>query len=213
MPERESPARLIVALSAALLAGALGCTGKPAEDAKGRSRSAPVLVKGVDSFDKLKALHEEKGKTAEGALHVWFVALYQYTSRNLDEYERGREGLSYLTIAFKDEKNKDWEGLNSYRTFVERCEKYPHIFRSYAKGSSPQNGYRMDPSDFELTIDRIGTKDSRGTQVYLRSSGADNPRPVYMKQSTQTGLWYVNQFDNVYLDVKKVVDPSKETFE
>jgi hypothetical protein len=52
----------------------------------------------------------------------------------------------------------------------------------------------------------------RGTQVYLRSSGADNPRTIYMKRSDQSGLWYVYSFDNVYVDVRKPVDPTKETF-
>lgn len=171
---------------------------------------SPQQVK-LGSVDELKKLHAETGKTPEGALKCWFIALYQYTSPNASERKRGKEGLDYLTIPFKDAA--DWETRNSYSTFVDRCRNQPHIFRSYAKGTSPQNGYKMDPNAFELDHTRTAPAGTdRGTQVFVRSSGADSPRPIYMKQSEKTGLWYVSTFDNVYVDIRKVVDPSKETF-
>jgi hypothetical protein len=46
----------------------------------------------------------------------------------------------------------------------------------------------------------------------VRSGGADNARPVYLKQSEQSGLWYVNDWSNLYVDIRPPVDPAKEVY-
>ncbi len=172
----------------------------------------PATAELPATLDELKALHAEQGTTPEGALKLWFDACFVYM--NEETREAGAAMLQYLTIPYMDEP--EWFKLNSARTFVERLldPAKQHIFRSYAKGTAPDNGYAMDPNDWELDHIRNNQRegDDRGIQCYVRSSGADTPRPVYLKQSTRTELWFVNVHANVYTDIRPPVDPNRETF-
>jgi hypothetical protein len=159
-----------------------------------------------------KARHQREGTTPEAALKIWFDALFLYmepATRDL-----GRQVLQHLTLPLRD--RADWDRLPSNRTFSDRLKDpaYGHIFRSYAEGTSPDNGYRMEPTDYRLGLagserDRYG----RGWRLLLVSSGADNPRPVYLKKSTSSGLWYVDGFANVYVGVRPPRGPDEERFE
>lgn len=160
----------------------------------------------------LIAAHAESGTTPAGALKAWFDGVFLY----LDEGTRdqGRVALAFLTIPFKDDPG--WERRPSNATFVSRLKDpaHAHIFRSYAEGTSPGNGYAMDPADYRLAIVEEGDDaHGRGYRILLRSSGADNPRPVYLRRSTTTGLWYVSEFGNVYVGIRAPKDPGRETFE
>ena len=71
----------------------------------------------------------------------------------------------------------------------------------------------MDPADFALRIHASrADAHGRGWQVQLASSGADSPRPVYLRQGSQSGLWLVDGFANVYLGIRPPQDPAAETF-
>lgn len=171
-----------------------------------------VAAGDVTETNRVLAAHEELGKTPEGALQLWFEAVYLYMDENTRD--QGREALTYLTIPFKDDAG--WERRSSNRIFVERLQdpKFAHIFRSYVKGTSPSNAYSMSPENFDLVVEE-SSKDAhgRGWRVLLRSSGADMPRPVYMKKSRSTGLWYVSEFANVYVGIRPPVDSRVESFE
>lgn len=157
------------------------------------------------------ARHAELGTTPDGALKLWFEGLFLYSdpaSRDL-----GRRVLQHLTLPFKDDPT--WDERPSNLLFAGRLRDpaFSHIFRSYAKGATPANGYAMDPVAFELEI-RSSRSDAhgRGWRVLLASSGADSPRPVYLKQSSQSGLWFVDGFANVYVGVRPPQSPGAETY-
>ena len=96
-------------------------------------------------------------------------------------------------------------------TFVERMKdpNYNFVFRSFAKGPSPENSYSMDPDNFELNILKI--RDSEGyKKIDLRSSGADNQRTVWLLN--HDGLWYVHTNGGLYAMIrepKNIVDSRK----
>jgi len=203
---RRLTAAILLALSGAVL---LGCP----EGGKGGGAGGGGFFAALAgaSTAELEKLHAVEGKTPEGTIKLWLRACMRCASPS--EAARGKAELTYLTIPFKDAP--DWDTRSSYRTFATRLTEMPQVFRAFAKGATPQNAYAMNPDSFEIDVSRIAPPtagDDRGSQVFLRLAGADNPRPVYMKQSTTTGLWYVAAFDNMYLDVKKVVDPKKEAF-
>lgn len=163
------------------------------------------------SFEEIKARHEQSGADPAAALKCWFEGLFLY----LDEATRdeGREALQHLTIPFK--KDDQWDRRPSNMTFTSRLKdaRHHHIFRSYAKGTAPDNGYKMDPASFELAVEKSHEDaHGRGWTVALRSSGADSARPVYMKKSTKTGLYFVDKHANVYVGVRPPVDPEEEDF-
>lgn len=173
----------------------------------------PARAELPKDLDECKSRQAELGKTPEGAAKVWFDACYVYM--NEDTRDEGRKMLQYLTIPFKD--NPNWDKDRSQEYFLRALLKDQYIMRSYAKGTSPENQYKMDPNDYELNVERVNLnppgRESRGIQVYVKSSGADMPRPLYFKQSTSTKLWYMNAHTNVYTGIRPPKEGNQEEFD
>lgn len=159
--------------------------------------------------DELRRRHETEGTTPEGALRLWFEAAFLFFDKATES--EGRKALQYLTIPYKE--NDNWDRSGAASTFLTQIRREPHILRSYLRGATPENGYRADTSRVELNIERsVEDKYNRGWNVTLRSSGADMPRPVYLRKSTKTGLWFVDNHANVYVGIRKPSSPDRETF-
>lgn len=153
----------------------------------------------TEDFDKRYA---EEGKTPDGALKLWFDGIFLYHDKATRPL-----GIHILTQTTADfEGATDWETRSSAATFVTRMRNASemHIFRSYAQGTSPDNSYEMNVKDYQLNIVSSSTDQySEKYAIKLISSGADNPRIVYLIQNTKTGLWRVQSFSSVYLGVRK----------
>ena len=64
-----------------------------------------------------------------------------------------------------------------------------------------------------VEIVRESEKDSNGHKfLYIRVERI-LPRPVHLKKSNKTDLWYVNAYSSLYVDVKAAIDPDEEKFE
>lgn len=173
----------------------------------------PAQAQLPQTLDEMKAQHVLLGTTPQGAVKNFLDACFVYM--NPATRDPGREMLQYLAIPLKP--HATWDRQPANRLFVERLtsERYAHVWRSYAQGATPENGYEMDPDNWELGFERTNRLegDDRGTQVYLRSGGADNPRVVYVKQSTQTGLWYLNIWHTLFVGVRPPVAPPAVVWE
>lgn len=63
---------------------------------------------------------------------------------------------------------------------------------SYFEGSSPENGY--EPSKpFVVTITSVPSSfiEPDQAKLYLKSSGADSPRPVQLRRKPSSGEWFL----------------------
>ncbi len=131
----------------------------------------------------------------EGALKMYFDAVFCYTDPSTRD--EARRMLSHVMQA-----DAEWDKRSSYATFASRLRdaSYHDIFRSFAKGSSPQNGYAMNPDDYEIVIKSM-KPESDYTRVLLVSSGADSPRSAWVKQYPD-GKWYVINNAGLYVGVK-----------
>ncbi len=82
-----------------------------------------------------------------------------------------------------------------------------HIWRSYVKGTSPENQYEVaDPANFEIQtriqdIDQP-TPESTGVRIFVHSSGADSDRPIRLKRDTR-GQWRVSEFSSLCVGIRK----------
>lgn len=152
------------------------------------------------------SLHAERGTTPEGALLHWVERAVAASSGA----DADLVALGELTIPLRGVEH--WWKRNSNFTFAERLTAKPHIFRSYLAGATPQNQYTPSEPHTLAVEHSERDPDGRGWRVRLRSGGADLARWVYLKQSEQTGLWYVNDWANLYVDIRPPVDPSKETY-
>ena len=160
------------------------------------------------TLDEMKVRHAEQGKTPEGATKLWLDACFVYM--NPDTRDEGRKMIAWLTYPFHRDNLDDWDTKPAGRLLASRLQakEYQHIFRSYAKGTSPDNQYKMDPNNWELNHVRNFQHpgDARGIQCYLDSTGADADRPAYLKQA-KDGLWYMNIYANLISDIRP---PKKE---
>ena len=154
------------------------------------------------TLDEMKAQHVLLGGEPQGAVKCFLDACFVYM--NPETRDVGRQMLGYLAMPLWGDAA--WDTSAGHRLFVERLRgpEFAHIWRSYAVGATPQNGYQMDPDNWRLNFERTNQLDgdARGLQVYLRSGGADMPRVVYVLQSDQSGLWHVNDWFQLFVGVR-----------
>ncbi len=134
-------------------------------------------------------------ETPEGALKMFFDAVFCY----IDPAKRD-EGRKMLATIMHTEEG--WDRRPSNATFASRLKdtNYHHIFRSFAKGTSPENGYAMNPDDYELLI-ASKSPESDYLRVLVDSTGADSHRITWVKQYPD-GKWYVINCAGLYVGVR-----------
>lgn len=150
--------------------------------------------------------HAQLGKDPMDAIALWLEAAILAQENNPE----GWNALGHLTIPLKDTPNWRKSGANTY--FVEAIEKKSPAFRSFIVGATPENGYKVDINNLQISLAYEGPKDVRGRKMMLNCSGSTMPRPIYVQQSSQSGLYYIKEYSSMYVDVKPVVDPNKEEF-
>ncbi len=102
-------------------------------------------------------------------LHLWLEATYLYI---LGLQEEGRFILDHVLSS---------EGYDvDIESMLGVADEKPYIFYSYAVGTGPDDGYvSFDPFFFRIEITRDETYGGRENhrKAFVRSSGADTPRP------------------------------------
>lgn len=146
-------------------------------------------------YKEFKARYATEAKTLEGAVKLHLDAIFCYM--NPQTREEGSKMLRY-SLRLK----QGWENNPNYRTFVERLKdkSYSHIFRSYAEGTSPQNDYKMSPDNYKIMPLRKSEYAPGIQQLTIRSSGADNPRPIQLM--CYDDLWFISGNAAVYVGIR-----------
>ena len=155
------------------------------------------------TYKEFKARYQTEAKTYQGAIKLYFDAVFAYINE-----ETRIEGGKMLRYALRSETPIDKSTY--YATFADRLKDpaWHEVFRSFAKGSSPENNYKMNPDNFELMYTGKVTKEAGYLRVPLRSSGSDSPRQVWVKEF-DGGLWFVINNAATYVQVK----PSRSEIE
>jgi hypothetical protein len=156
-------------------------------------------------FQESKARYEKEARTEQGALHLFFEAVYCYLKA--ETRDEASKMLRYALYA-----SQPIERTSALATFVTRMkdESLHHIFRSYAVGATPENNYSMSPDDFKFEVTRRTKHPNGDVDLYIRCSGADSPRPVRMRQ--HDGLWYTNSVGSIITKIrepKNVIDAKR----
>lgn len=182
-------------------------------EAKAPAPAAPVpVVVDIDATrSDFTTRHKAVATTPEGAVELLVeAAILASDPESAVNRQRGRIWLQLLFIPYREDA--DWHKRPSNRTFVERLDVMPWIFRSYLKGTSPKNAYTIPTGPRTIDLVRSEPRSGGGHTVVIRSSGADQPRPIVVKQSEQSGLWYVDQLANLYVDIRLPRKAGSETF-
>ncbi|NMA50185.1 MAG: hypothetical protein GX947_10560 [Tissierellia bacterium] len=133
------------------------------------------------SVSMLKALPEANLKEPHFAAALLIPALCmwpkdQKVAIDMINFLKGPQGLSTRDIQFINERFRGKEYL-------------PY---SYFEGSSPANGYKAS-IPYTVTISTVPSSfDEEGyAKLYLKSSGADSPRPVQVRKKDSSGEWFL----------------------
>ena len=151
--------------------------------------------------------HRQIGKNPADTIALWVEAAILAQDGN----QEGWSALGELTLPLKEDRN--WKGLGSNHYFVDAINKKSPCFRSLIVGATPENGYQYKKDQISVEITREAGTDANGHKFFVLSSGADTPRPIHLKKSNKTDLWYVNAYSSLYVDVRGAIDPNKERFE
>lgn len=195
-------ARLLALCAAALFSAAAAAqfapppiaSNTPAGAAGGNA--AAVAPNGLPKdYQEFKARYQTEGTTPEGALRMHMQAVFTY----LNPATRAEAGKM---LRYSMHWSKPIEQSHNHATFVERLrhEEYHHIFRSYCQGTSPENSYQAQPESCVLNAGKPYESDGF-TKIQLHSSGADNPRPMWLLN--HDGLWYVENNVGLYVGVRE----------
>ena len=149
--------------------------------------------------------HATWGKYPEGTITLWLEAVIRVQEGD----EAAWRAVQYLTIPLKDDPS--WMKLAGNNYFINEVRSKNPSFRSFINGSSPENGYSVNLDNLRITIESDADNGSLGRKYFLESSGAERARPISLKKSDQTGLYYVNEYSSMYVDVQSPPD-GHETF-
>ncbi|MBN2801030.1 MAG: hypothetical protein JXX28_17965 [Deltaproteobacteria bacterium] len=164
------------------------------------------------AFQAIMVRHTHQGSDPEVVLHLWLEAIYLMESDDPALRDAGEQALVALSLPLREDK--EWRHRHSNVLFLDRIANQQHIFRSYAAGTSPEDGYAVDPAQFQIEITRRDEAEPGAPlRLYIRSSGADSPRPVSLKRSTTTGRYYLWEWSSLYVGVRKPHLPGEERFE
>ncbi len=68
----------------------------------------------------------------------------------------------------------------------------PYKARSYFHGATPQNGYKPDVPYKITVIENPYSFDNQDwATLYIKSGGADSPRPMKLRRKPSTGQWFL----------------------
>lgn len=122
------------------------------------------------------------------------------------------EGLAQMNSVMKEPTNDRFQSFPGMAMAKDKT----HIWRSYVKGTSPENQYKVDDvSAIEIeTYYQDGeapTETSTSLRMFVRSSGADTARPLSMEKDDR-GEWRVSEFSSLCVGVRPPKDPNADNF-
>lgn len=180
--------KILIILSAALLVAGCGLLSS----LSGGAGNALSNLGGSKTFtfnslpknvQELKQLPEAKLKTPyeTAALTVLALTRYEESPEDCIEMLNFLKGPEEVTTY---EKQFIRERLNGkfYKTF------------SFFKGTRPDNNYTpTKPYTITVSSNPYSFDSANWATLYLTSSGADNPRPVKLREKPSTGEWFLNE--------------------
>ena len=180
--------KILIILSAALLVAGCGLLSS----LSGGAGNALSNLGGSKTFtfnslpknvQELKQLPEAKLKTPyeTAALTVLALTRYEESPEDCIEMLNFLKGPEEVTTY---EKQFIRERLNGkfYKTF------------SLFKGTLPDNNYTPSkPYTITVSSNPYSFDSANWATLYLTSSGADNPRPVKLREKPSTGEWFLNE--------------------
>lgn len=158
------------------------------------NKTITVSVERIPStIEEFVELRNDLAVTPEGGAAVFVVAMNMY----VDDPELG---IKAFTIALdRSQLQAAEDGYKGFRPgfrymnlIRSELKQKPYIAPSYFAGTAPDSAYRLPPPPYAIEINtnphsNIGPDEKK---YFIRSTGADSPRPIYLKKNNR-GIWKV----------------------
>lgn len=160
---------------------AAGAIGQAAGNLMGSGKSVPVTFAALpQTLGEFTALPQAAMQTPfdTAALFVAAICLYpqnQPESIQMINFLKGPQPLSNYDLQF----------------IAERMRGKGHLPLSYFNGSTPENNYTpQQPYTVTVSENPYSYDEQSYAKLFLRSGGADSPRPIKLRQA-KDGKWYL----------------------
>ncbi len=134
------------------------------------------------TLEELKALPEADMKDPYAVAALSVLALTNWENNRdvaieMLNFLKGPDDLSTSEISFINER---FQGDKYYKVF------------SFFEGAKPDNDYTpKEPYKLKITSNPYSFQNDHWATLYLHSGGADNPRPIRLREKPSTGQWFV----------------------
>lgn len=177
-----------------------GMGGRLAAAATSTTIEIPALPRSPEEFVTLR--NDLAQKPAGGAA-MMVVALIVYA-------QDAKLGEKLITIAVEQRwLQADGQGYQGYslgRADQQRIRDQvgvrPYIAYSYVAGTSPEGGYALPAGPLSIEITEVRDEGDGSTKVFVRSTGADSPRPIRLRPNDK-GIWKASEWSSVLVDVRR----------
>ena len=106
-------------------------------------------------------------------------------------YERNPE-TAYAMLDFL--KGPETVSVYEKQFLRDRLQGKAYVVRSFFHGASPENGYTPSrPFTITVSAGPYSFSEENWAVLYVKSSGADSPRPVKLRRKPSTGQWFLNE--------------------
>jgi hypothetical protein len=168
----------------------------------------PVIVDKIPaSLEEFITLRDTLAVTPQGGAAILIIACVMYTRDSA-------LGEQCLVIALAREllvQGGTYKGYalsakekNFLRKHIGKDSGESYLPRSYARGTSPENGYRLPDGKlvFEYTYNEYSGDMKQGVfKVFITCTGADSPRPVTLTRNDK-GFWKAYAWHSLLVTVK-----------
>jgi hypothetical protein len=171
-----------------------------------------VEVPGLPAtVEELVALRDRIATTPEGGAAVMVLALLAYA-------QDPALGARFLTVALDQSQLQDgpdgFKGKQPGRMVLQnakdRIGKAPGIARSYVQGTSNKDDYALPAPPWRLSgREQPGDVQGAKAKTFVRSTGADSPRPVHLAKN-ERGHWKATNWSSLEVGIKAPPKPADD---
>ncbi len=141
-------------------------------------------------FEKLPATVEDLKAYPEASLD----SAFKTTALAIVALTRYEEDPQAVYAMFDFLKGPDDTNKHEQQFFEERLKGKAYKIMSFFEGATPENDYKpKEPYKITVYENPYSFDEENWATMYVKSGGADNPRPVKLRKKPSTGQWFITE--------------------
>ncbi len=156
----------------------------------------------ANSVEEFTQIRDQLASSPEGGAAVFILALKMFA----ENPTLGEQCLVIATDRSKLQQGNVYKGFQIDNFLMnrlkEQIKRYPYIANSYFSGANADNGYTFNtPTEIICSENSYsGDVNSGEFKIFVKSSGADSPRPMYMIKNNR-GIWKASEWSSIIMGI------------